>query len=122
MHPEKLRPKILFVDDESMIVLAGKIMLENAGYEVVTAQSGAEALQCEVQPDCAILDVVMPGMSGPETCAKLRERWPGLPVLFISGYTQEGLESTNSRFLLKPFRFSALADLLKVILSEGVKS
>jgi len=81
---------VLVVDDEPMILAFSKEGLKRLGYEVLTAADGQKA--CEVfqshsgRIDIVLLDLVMPGITGLETCRRLREIKPGLKVLLSSGY------------------------------------
>ncbi|MGH7120960.1 MAG: response regulator, partial [Acetobacteraceae bacterium] len=65
------------------------------------------------RPDVLVSDVVMPGLDGPSLVRRLRERWPGLPAVLVSGYVDEAqrrsLEAENMTFLAKPY---SLAELL----------
>jgi CheY-like chemotaxis protein len=67
--------KIMVVDDEENILKVVKGMLESAGHEVLTVQSGEECLERlkEERPDLILMDVMMPGMDGWETCRKIKE-------------------------------------------------
>jgi two-component system, cell cycle sensor histidine kinase and response regulator CckA len=101
---------ILVVDDEDAIRLVVQRILDNAGYHVLTANTGPAALDLDTQSGCQLLltDVVMPGMSGRRLAELLRRRHPGLPVLYMSGYG-DGLRETESTgdtdfgFIEKPF-------------------
>ncbi len=66
--------KIMAVDDEDSILELLRAVLESAGYGVVTASSGEEAIRklATEKPDLILLDMMMPGMSGRETCEKIR--------------------------------------------------
>ena len=68
------RKMILLADDETHILNVVSIKLQNAGYEVITAEDGREAyeLACQRQPDLIITDYQMPLLSGVELCSKLR--------------------------------------------------
>ena len=95
--------------------------LVNLGYRVLSAVDGEEALRlCESEtPALAILDVVMPKMSGPETAAKLAERFEKLPFLFTSGYAQESRDlEREGRFLQKPYSPSALSRVVREMLDD----
>lgn len=89
MEAASSKPVVLVVDDERSGAEALGILLEQSGYELLTASSGAEALICAAQtpPDLVLLDVMMPQMDGFETCERLH-RLPGLadlPVIFLTG-------------------------------------
>lgn len=69
------RKKILLVDDSSVTLMMEKMILGREPYDLLTAKNGQEAVESakRERPDLVLLDVVMPGMDGFETCAKLRE-------------------------------------------------
>jgi len=81
--------RILLVDDDELIRDAAPELLELLGHQVTTASSGSEGLallDLDVEVDVVLLDLNMPGMSGTETLALLRERRPGLPVILATGF------------------------------------
>ncbi|MEZ6036985.1 MAG: ATP-binding protein [Planctomycetota bacterium] len=100
---------VLCVEDDDAIRDLNRRTLENHGYRVLIAARGSEALQLAAQHpelDLLLTDVVMPGMSGGELAAALRERHPQLPVLFVSGYTSDGLADRlpeGAQLLCKPY-------------------
>ncbi|MBI2355213.1 MAG: sigma-54-dependent Fis family transcriptional regulator [Deltaproteobacteria bacterium] len=79
---------ILIVDDEKDIRISLSGILEDEGYQVVTAASGVEALECARQelPDLVLLDIWMPGMDGLETLEKMKTLFPQVTVIMISGH------------------------------------
>jgi two-component system, NtrC family, nitrogen regulation response regulator NtrX len=79
---------ILVVDDEKDIRISLTGILEDEGYQVVTAESGVAALECacEELPDLVLLDIWMPGMDGLETLEKLKTLFPQVTVIMISGH------------------------------------
>jgi CheY-like chemotaxis protein len=84
-------PKILVVDDDPLLRTMLRDGLEQAGYTVLEAQSGQEALEITKaeRPNCILLDIMMPGMDGYDTCKAIKAV-PGLgsiPVLLISATT-----------------------------------
>ena len=112
---------LLLADDHDSIREMSRQTLVNLGYRVLSAVDGEEALRlCESEtPALAILDVVMPKMSGPETAAKLAERFEKLPFLFTSGYTQESRDlEREGRFLQKPYSPSALSRMVREMLDD----
>jgi DNA-binding response OmpR family regulator len=81
------RFRVLFVDDEPAVRITGAAVLEAAGYEVLTAEDGLEALHAldEALPDLIISDLRMPKMSGFELLAVVRNRFPQIPTIALSG-------------------------------------
>ncbi len=117
---------LLLVEDEAGIRgLLGRA-LEREGFEVVQAGSAEEALEAwrerDAMPSALITDLTLPGASGRELADRLRMRWPEMPVLFITGYTEEqalaeaaacgGLDE-RTRFLHKPFTTARLVEEVK---------
>ena len=98
----------LIVDDESEIRVVTRSMLETLGYEVITADSGEEAITaCScVRFAIVLLDMTMPGLDGSKTLLRLRQEHASIPVLLMSGY--EAPSGSTVPFLQKPF---SLADL-----------
>ena len=86
--------KILFIDDEEMVIDVGKHMLDRLGYEVVTANSGREAVEIfrsnYPSIEMVILDMIMPDMGGGETFDQLKDINPQVRVLLSSGYSING--------------------------------
>jgi CheY-like chemotaxis protein len=114
---------ILLAEDHEAIREMCRQTLTGLGYRVLAAADGEEALRlCEKEtPALAILDVIMPKLGGPATAAKLTSLFPGLPMLFTSGYSHESKgiteDSADSRYLQKPYSPSALGRLVREILS-----
>jgi len=79
---------ILIVDDEISILQTLEGILADEGFETVTVESGAKALEMieEFMPDLVLLDIWMPGMDGIETLAKIKKSWPNLQVIMMSGH------------------------------------
>ncbi len=112
---------ILLVEDNAMVRDLAVDALREAGYHVLLAEDGLEALRlagAHPQPiDLLVTDVVMPEMSGVALAEKLLAERPGLRIIFMSGYTDEtiahhGVETGSSVFLSKPFMTDTL--LVKV--------
>jgi two-component system, cell cycle sensor histidine kinase and response regulator CckA len=114
---------ILVVDDEpSVLELVGK-MLRRQGYAVVTHSRADGALAWATEhpgeAHLVISDVVMPGMNGLELAEALRNRIPGLPILFVSGYPDRvprSLVSPVAPLLQKPFTPAQLLDAVQKLL------
>jgi nitrogen-specific signal transduction histidine kinase/CheY-like chemotaxis protein len=119
---------ILLVDDQEMVREMTRAVLDQEGYDVMVAASGEEAVRvCESFTgtiDLVIADVVMPGLSGPETIARVRASRPGTRVIFVSGYTADALGDrhplgSGTRFLQKPFKPDDLTDAVRTALAGG---
>jgi CheY-like chemotaxis protein len=111
------RPTILVVEDEPLIADVVVWQLEEAGFAVVTASSGDEALALISGPqkfDVLFTDIRMPGRTdGWSLAEKARERRPQLPVIYASGYSpHQAREVSGSVFLPKPYRAGMLLDAL----------
>jgi two-component system, OmpR family, KDP operon response regulator KdpE len=103
------RPRILVVDDERQILRALKVILREAGYEVIEAATMEEALDRAAvrPPDAAIVDLMLPDGSGVELCRRLRE-WTSMPILVLSAIGEEdakveALEAGADDYVTKPF-------------------
>lgn len=102
---------ILVVEDEKVILSVARRILEELNYRVSTARSGAEALAVAENAsiiDLLLTDVIMPEMNGRELAKRLRERFPKLKCLYMSGYTADaiarhGVLESGVNFLEKPF-------------------
>ena len=94
---------VLLVDDEKMVLDVGKAILQRLGHEVITAESGEEALdQFDRHRDrigCVVLDLTMPGMDCSATFERLREMAPQLPVIIASGMSAE---QVSGQFVSQP--------------------
>ncbi len=117
---------VLVVDDELRILRLALRALEQVGYRVLTAGSGEEALRIvSLRSDeiaVIILDVTMPGLGGIETLRELRRRFPKIPVLLSSGYTQGSTLSDIADvdpegFIQKPYTIDGLIEELERVLS-----
>jgi len=111
---------VLVVEDADAVrVLTGRL-LYGAGYQVVSVESGAVALERLDSADVLVTDVVMPGMSGVELAVAARERRPDLPVVFVSGYTGDttlaASDDPATAFLAKPFEGDELLKAVRATL------
>ncbi len=115
-------PVVLLADDEegSRRVLA--TALRRAGFEVLEASCGLEALALfdAHAPRIRLLvtDVMMPDLRGPEVAAQLKRRMPGLPVLYITGYAERQGIDGGDRLMHKPFTPSSFVATVRDILPE----
>jgi PAS domain S-box-containing protein len=122
-EPAKTAPRgrgerILVVEDQSMVGSLARRSLEANGYTVYQAPNGAAGLGfLEGHPgviDLVLTDIVMPRMNGSELAARIAQRYPNIPVLFMSGYSgddimQRGLTVGGAPFIAKPFTPESLA-------------
>lgn len=118
--------KVLVVDDEPNIVDLLTVSLKFQGFDVVTADSGQEALKLahEHEPDAYILDVMMPGMDGFELLSKLRAEGLDAPALFLTAKDAvedriHGLTIGADDYVTKPFSLEEVITRLRVILRRG---
>jgi PAS domain S-box-containing protein len=119
--------KILVVDDEEDVARLIKRQLERAGYQVILAQSGQEAIAraLEFKPDLITMDIVMPGMSGFEAIRQLREKpeTADIPVVVLSVVQNE--ESSYRLgavdYVDKPIEEEKLLEVVEKVLAEGLK-
>lgn len=119
---------VLVVDDDPVVRKYMSVVLQKAGYEVVTAENGEEALDvlAEHAVDTVVSDVIMPKMNGMEMYRALKKGWPELNVIFVSGYSadilnSEDLEKGNLRFLQKPVMKETLLRMVRDVL-DGPKN
>ena len=114
--------KLLVVDDEKEIVDVIQRVLGESGYEVVSTTSPVGALsrvEAGERFDLAVLDVVMPDLSGDILAARLRQHDPDLPVLFVTGYDEALFQARpllwyRESLLEKPFTAAALREAVSM--------
>ncbi len=121
-------PRILVVDDESQILRALKVVLREAGFEVVLAETAQEALdRASVRPpQAAIVDLVLPDGDGIELTRRLRE-WSEMPILVLSAVGEEeqkvrALEAGADDYITKPFGARELVARLQAALRRAGRS
>jgi DNA-binding response OmpR family regulator len=80
--------KILVVDDESNILKLYQTELQDEGYEVVTANSGTEAIEVfeKENPDIVTLDILMPDIDGIQVLRQMKEKRPNIPIIMLTAY------------------------------------
>jgi CheY-like chemotaxis protein len=119
---------ILLVDDEETVRKVGSQMLERAGFKVLLAMDGRDALNVfRSQPEditCVLLDLTMPNMDGEETFRELRALKDNVRVILSSGYNEQ--EAINrfthsglAGFIQKPYQYASLMHKLRQVLQPS---
>jgi two-component system cell cycle sensor histidine kinase/response regulator CckA len=131
--PARQRPErppggftVLVVDDEEAVRRLACRMLTWTGYLALEARHGREALATiEEHPGpihLVLTDIKMPGMNGRELGRQVEQRWPGKPILYLSGFASEvfrgGLLEPGAPFLAKPFTQDDLAGKVRALLQK----
>jgi CheY-like chemotaxis protein len=122
---------ILLVEDNEQVRELTHSVLAGSGYSVLVAENGPTVekicAQHKADIDLLLTDVVMPGVSGREVAKQVTARWPGVKVLFMSGYTENsiihhGVLDDGTFFLAKPFTPSALTNKVREVLDHGART
>ena len=120
------RQQVLVCDDEPQILRALRVILREAGFEVLPAASAREALDSAAvrPPDAAIVDLVLPDGDGVEVCRSLRE-WSALPIVVLSAVGEEAekvraLNAGADDYVTKPFGPSELIARLNAVLRRAM--
>jgi CheY-like chemotaxis protein len=117
--------KILVADDEPTALRLAKFILERAGFQVITAVNGIEAVKKanEEKPDLVVLDVMMPGMDGYDVCRQIRKdlALAAAPVLMLTAQARdedrdEAMKAGATDYLSKPVDPSAFLSRVKSML------
>ncbi|KIX14071.1 sigma-54-dependent transcriptional regulator [Dethiosulfatarculus sandiegensis] len=118
-------PKILLVDDEKRLLKTFAKLLERQGYEVHSAPDSQEALVVlqARQIDVVVLDIKMPGMGGLELLQTIKQTWPGIPVIMLTGHATvdsalAGLRQGAFDFLIKPCPLETLLEKIEFALER----
>jgi two-component system cell cycle sensor histidine kinase/response regulator CckA len=123
-----VKPLVLVVDDEKDILRAVEDLLWNSGFEVTVANGAEKAIRAfdaaPRKPDLLLTDVVMPGMSGPMLAEKLKEKYPALRVVFMSGYDHSHVVrryviQQGYHLIPKPFALGDLKSAIQTALQES---
>ena len=118
---------VLVVDDEEAVRRLAVRMLTWTGYHAIEASHGREALTAIEQHTgpvhLVLTDIKMPGMTGRELGRHVEQRWPGKPILYMSGFASEvfqgGLLEAGAPFLAKPFTQEDLAMKVRALLEAA---
>jgi two-component system cell cycle sensor histidine kinase/response regulator CckA len=124
-------PTILLVEDDDQVRGLVRDLLAGAGYRIVEARTGAEGLkaadQTEGQLDLLLSDMLLPELSGFDLGVKLREKYPQLKIILMTGYVegeivQRCISDLNARFLDKPFQPETLRQMVRDALTPSAAS
>jgi CheY-like chemotaxis protein len=114
--------KILVVEDDPFIRDMAVTELEDAGYQVMEAASGGQALrllQTGIAVDVLLTDIRLPEANGWEVARAYRERFPELPVLYVTGYAEQMQPVAGGVILSKPYKMSQVIGLLNGLPDQG---
>ena len=121
-----MKPKILVIDDDETLTEVLELNLRAKGYQVMTANTGLDGIKLayETHPDLIVLDVMMPGMDGYDTCKRLREM-SDVPILFLTakGLEQDlikGFEVGGDDYVRKPFSLREVEARVQALLKRRV--
>jgi CheY-like chemotaxis protein len=116
--------RVLIVEDDTLVAELAAGMLDELGFETVVAHSAKEALDRLAggeKPKVIFSDVVMPGgISGIELARKVRDRFPELPILLTTGYSEQIAGTHGFPVLQKPYELESLADALGKMLKRPI--
>ncbi|MEE8336895.1 MAG: ATP-binding protein [Dehalococcoidia bacterium] len=119
------RTAVLVVDDRADVREICREVLEHNGFTITEAEEGAEALrmlETGPLPAVVLIDVTMPGMSGPEAVVVIRQRYPGVTPVLMSGYSEDvvgaALLKEGVRLLRKPFSNAELVETVRASLAD----
>ena len=114
--------KLLLIDDDTEVLDINKKYLTGEGFKVYTTDNPVQGIQYakQVQPDCILLDVMMPNMNGYEVCEKIRH-FSAVPIIFLTGKDSEddkitGLMTGGDDYIVKPYSLRELKARIDVIL------
>jgi DNA-binding response OmpR family regulator len=120
MGAKQAGPKVLVADDDAKIRWLMELNLTRAGYQVLLAEDGAQALELadREQPDLAVLDVMMPEKDGLTVCEELKRRWPETKVLILTvkGTDEDLMRARKAgadEYMLKPYSLAELLEALR---------
>jgi DNA-binding response OmpR family regulator len=118
------KPVVLVAEDDPSVRMTLEFVLEDEGFDVISAHDGAEALEVATErlPDVILLDQIMPKMDGKQVLNALRgsESTRAIPVFVLSGMTRgDANEWPGAHFIGKPFSPDDLVDRIRGVLGSG---
>lgn len=123
--------RVWVVEDEGIVRTLTARILRDAGYEVSEIESPHRAMELAARataaPELLLTDVIMPGMSGRDLAGRLNDRWPGMRVLYLSGYAHDtivhqGVLDPGVEFLAKPFTPNQLLSRVRQVVGAAARS
>jgi PAS domain S-box-containing protein len=126
-HAWRATGAVLVVDDEETVLATSRRMLQRMGFDVLAAGGGRRALQLldehGGQVRAVLLDLTMPDMGGEQTCTEIRRRWPDVPVIVSSGYTEYEVlprfaAHARISFVQKPYGYDTLVRAMRDALAD----
>lgn len=118
-----IHPKLMVVEDDPDILILVEKILHEENYDVIKASTAEEALTLmqETLPTAMVVDINLPGMNGLDLCKQVKTQHPEIPILFLSGLTDEldkvlGLELGAEDYITKPFTIREFKARIKVML------
>jgi len=117
----KAKKLVLTVDDEFDIRESVKLVLEDEGFEVITAKNGKDCLEKleSIKPDAIVLDILMPGMKTEEILEGIRKKMPKVPIVFLSvvrlseAIKHKLIKENMADYVEKPFNNDVLVRTVK---------
>jgi two-component system, cell cycle sensor histidine kinase and response regulator CckA len=115
--------RILIVEDDALLRRILVRTLTNMGWQVLAAEDGIEALEHLEggRPDAVLSDVEMPRLDGLGLLKRIAERWPGLPVVLMSGNPEVDVSAVSPHFVAKPCTPAVLEHVLQDVLAANVR-
>lgn len=120
------KAKILIVEDDPDMTMGLRDNLVFEGYEVLAAPTGEKGLELakQARPDCILLDIMLPGIDGYETCSRLRRQGIRCPIIMLTARGQEidkvrGLELGADDYVTKPFGLKELLARIRAVLRRA---
>lgn len=117
--------KILIVEDEKEMARGLRDILEYEGYEVISAETGKEGLAAiRKDPDCIILDLMLPDLTGYKVCEQIRRQKRSIPIIMLTAKSQDydkirGFEAGADDYLTKPFSVGELLARVMALLRRS---
>lgn len=114
--------KLLLIDDDTEVLSINQKYLSKEGYKVYTSDNAIQGIQYAklIQPDCILLDIMMPQMNGYEVCKNIR-KFSSVPIIFLTGKDSEddkveGLMTGGDDYIVKPYSLRELKARIDVLL------